>query len=402
MDSLSVSVGDQPAEITSHPVSREVKLQMGYLGPDSLYLVLEYPHRDVFDFWSGLIPDLYDRRLHVGIPADDYVIRKGSLGYKLSVWDGDARIYITDRVEAALADTSAAGQGMGVMLQLGPRWLVRFGDALSPERLRLNVFAQLALFGIRNADQYPARINRLDIALDVVGLALNTFSIDEWRRGWVGYASQKMFHDSSLTGQLEGFSIGSSSGAVRFKVYDKAAQSIKIHESRFWRSVWNVADDDPVDVARFEWSIKPFQGHFTNLRYLADFTFEGFLDLLNYASIKWGRLCVPSPDDSNQTRWPMAPLWLHIRQMIDEWSLNYDGIARRDYDLRPDLNDSYLKTVTGWVGGLMARLGIENKDDRPASIFDALTHLESSGFTILERAQQKWAVLSRLNGGDHG
>lgn len=135
---------------------------------------------------------------------------------------------------------------------------------------------------------------------------------------------------------------------------------------------------------------------------MADFTFEGFLDLLNYASIKWGRLCVPSPDDSNQTRWPVAPLWLHIRQMIDEWSLNYDGIARRDYDLRPDLNDSYLKTVTGWVGGLMARLGIENKDDRPASIFDALTHLESNGFTILERAQQKWAVLSRLNGGDHG
>jgi hypothetical protein len=115
--------GDESAP-KPQTVARGLKLQVGFLGLDSLYLVLEYPHADVFQKWASAINnDINDVRLNDGVAYDDMVIRRGGLGYKLSVWDGDARLFLTNRVEEKLAGTSAEGQGMGVMLQLGPKWL---------------------------------------------------------------------------------------------------------------------------------------------------------------------------------------------------------------------------------------------------------------------------------------
>lgn len=387
------------AELTPRPVSRGVKLQLGYFGLDSLYLVLEYPRRDVFDFWAQIVGDMSDRRLYTGIPFEDYLVRRGGLGYKLSVWDGDARLFITDRVDDELSNSAQVGQGMGVMLQLGPKWLIQYGDVVNSERLRQHIYAQFVLFGIKNPETYPIRLNRLDIALDMIGLAVADFSLDQWRAGWVGYASQKTFHDSADTGKLEGLSIGSSEGAIRFKVYDKVAQSLKIGASQFWRSVWALAADEFPAVARFEWSIKPYGARFVKLRYLADFTFDGFMELINYASLRWGRLCIPSPDDSNQSRWELDPLWAELRRLIDEWRFNFEGCAKRDYHFKPDLNDAYLSTAAGWIGGLMARLGIDQGGERPASVVDALTRLESEGHFLTDKAYKKWAVITKLVGG---
>ena len=110
------------------PVSRGASLQRGFLGIDSLYLVLEYPHRDVFDFWLSIVKDLDNQDLYEGIVFEDFVIRKGAQGYPLAIWHGDARLFVTDRVTETLAMTRTAGQGMGVMLQLGPKWLRAYGD----------------------------------------------------------------------------------------------------------------------------------------------------------------------------------------------------------------------------------------------------------------------------------
>lgn len=105
------------------------------------------------------------------------------------------------------------------MLQVGPKWLRKYGDIVTPQALQKHVLAQLKLFNVTEPERYPTRLNRLDIALDVVGLRVADLSIDEWRQGWVGFARKKSFYDSSATGQLEGFAIGSSEGVVRFKVY---------------------------------------------------------------------------------------------------------------------------------------------------------------------------------------
>lgn len=391
VSSAGVSAGEAP-----RPVSRGVNLHSAFLGMDSLYLVLEYPDRDVFDYWSSLIEDLDIDQFRDGIPVGRFLIRRGAIGYKLSVWDGDARMFITDRVDNALQKTGSAGQGMGIMLQLGPLWLCRYGDILSPDELRENVFAQLRKFRVPYPDRYPIRINRLDIALDVVGLPVVDISIDEWRRGWVGYAQRKFFYDSSQTGLLEGFAIGSSSGAVRFKVYDKLSQSASVKRLNFWLSVWKLPPDGTLSaVTRFEWSTKPYGARFVRLGYLNEFTPLGFMDLLNYVSLKWGRLCVPSAD-VNRSRWELAPVWLAVREIIEDWTIHYTGVASRAYEFRPDLNKGYLKSASGWVAGLMARVGLENRSQGPVSVADALALLRAEGLSPAHKATHKFAVLSRL------
>ena len=137
--------GDTPA--ASPPtVSRGMKQhRVGYLGLDSVYVILEYPHDDVFKRWNKYVDDEKHPKLKKGIPCEHVVLRNGGLGYSLSVWDEDARLYMTDRVEDNLKGTPLEGQGMGLMLQLGPKWLVRFGDILDTARFKCFIAMELGV-----------------------------------------------------------------------------------------------------------------------------------------------------------------------------------------------------------------------------------------------------------------
>ena len=123
------------------------------------------------------------------------------------------------------------------------------------------------------------------------------------------------------------------------------------------------------------------------------------MDLLNYASLKWGRLCVP--DGGNQTRRELAPQWLEIRRLIEEWTFNYEGIASRDYDFRPDLKKSYLKSVSGWLAGLMARAGIEQGKDQPLTLTEMIKLLRAEGVSPSDKAKRKWDILTKLLTDEH-
>ena len=386
---------EQVGNTAPRPVSRGASIQRGFLGIDSLYLILEYPRRDVFDFWFSIVNDLGNQSLYEGIIFEDFVLRKGAHGYQLSIWYGDARLFVTDRVNETLQGTGQSGQGMGVMLQLGPKWLRAHGDE-SDLKLIENVLDQFRMFLIVDPENYLCRLNRVDITLDVVGLRVADLNVDEWRNGWVGYAHNRYFYDTGASEGWSGFVVGTSSGSVRFKVYDKVAESRKSLSSGFWRSVWGLDETDAIDVARFEWSIRPYAGKFKGIRYLTDLSIETLMDLLNYASVKWGRLCVAQADDHNKARWELAPLWLEIRQLIDDWTSNYQGQARRAYDFRSDLSESYLNSASGWLAGLMARYGIQTGSERPASLGEILDLLRSHGYSLPQKAQDKWELLSRL------
>jgi hypothetical protein len=384
-------------------VSRGLKLQNVFLGVDSLYLVIEYPHADIYEYWAAAVTSLADARLYQGVPHGNMLVRRGALGYKLSVWSGDSRLFITDRVNDKLIDSYEAGQGMGLMLQLGTKWLQTHADFTSYDALAAPIFALLREFKLEKPENYPLRINRLDVALDVAGLAVADFSVDEWREGWVGRASGKHFYDDNKTGKLSGLAIGSSEGAVRFKVYDKFLEASKTHDLYFWLSVWlenglDYASLDGAAVARFEWSFKPHEAKFVNMRYLSDYTFDKLKELLNYVTLSWGRLCLPE-NDSNQSRRQAHPLWVKIRRMmIEEWNIDHVGRAKRDYHTAPDLNAAYMNSVTGWLGGLMARLGLANGYNRPADLVEALRLAERESKPIVQKAIEKWEVLSRLHG----
>ncbi len=399
--SCSDAGGSQPE--TPRTVLRGVKPQLASLGLDSLYLVVEYPHVEVFQKWASGAGDLGDPRLYEGIPYEGLLLRRGAQGYKLAVWDGDARLFLTDRVADRLQDTPHAGHGMGVMLQLGPKWLRLFGEPFAENTLRKNIFGQLLLFGLEQPDQYPIRINRLDIALDVAGLDIRSFSVDEWRGQWVGYAKPRNFHLSRRSGDLTGITIGSRKGNVNFTVYDKVTESQQDGDSGFWRSVWGVGEDEDLAVTRFEWSFRPYQARFPGLRYLSEYTFEGFLGLLNYATQRWGRLCVPAEDAHHKERWELSPLWVELCGFIDEWSLHYTDYVRPRYELKPDIKAAYLTSMAGWLAGLQARIGIEKEKDGPVSMAQALAYLYGEGHTfedISAKAAHKWEIFSKLVGGE--
>lgn len=394
-----MSIQSEPPSggLSSHTpptVSRGVSLQLAYLGLDSLYLVVEYPSEDVFKFWASEIAyDLDNPDLFQGVPYGDFLIRRGALGYSLSAWDGDARLFLTDRV------SDNGGRGMGLMLQLGPKWLTQFGDIVAPNGFRQNIEAQLRYFHVKDPLDYPVRINRLDLNADLLGLRIADFSIDDWRDQWVGYSKLSNVFFSRRTGVLEGLSVGSSTGAVRFKAYDKVAESLTRQNEAFWRAVWGVEPDAEIDVTRFEWTFKCFQGGFQGMRYLSEMTFEGVLDLLNYATLKWGRLCVPQPD-TNSARWPLAPLWVELRSLIDAWTWDYDGIAERVYEHSPDITYAYKKNLLGHLAGLQARVSLVKGKEGPVSVKDALGYLEACGDMTAEgmhkKANNKLQVLARL------
>lgn len=392
-------------ELASTPqaVTRGVKTQVVNLGLDSLYLVLEYSSDDLYRHWSYPLNtgEASHDDLNKGIPYDGMVLRRGGLGYKLSVWDGDARLFLTDQVNENLEGTYREGQGMGVMLQLGPKWLQAYGDVVATEKMLEHIYAQFSVFGIWEPESYRVRLNRIDIALDIWGMRVADFPIDDWRQQWVGRTFQRVFHDAATDGKLETISIGTSSGAVRFKVYDKVAEATKNETLGFWQSVWGIDQLTGFDVARFEWTIKPYQAKIVQMQYLDDFTFEGFLGLLNYVSLKWGRLCIPQADERNKQRWELSPFWQEIRAHIDDWSVNYQGSVKRQYNNSPDIKESYLRNLAGSLSGLMAKLGLGVLSaEGPVELDDALGFLHEAGFTkewLKTKAQEKWNIWSRLS-----
>jgi len=381
------------------PVSRGPNLQVGYVGLDSLYLVIEYSHADLYRAWAEVVRGVDSAELRGGVPYGSVLIRSGAHGYPLSVWEGDARLYMTERVTEELRGTSQEGQGMGALLQLGPQTLRTLGEVWEPKRLCEGVLAQLAAFGVKHVELYPMRINRADLTVDVIGLDLATLPVESWHDRWVGASRPRAIYYASDSGQVEGFTVGTSAGDVMFRLYDKVFESGQKGRLDFWRSVWGMAEADERPVTRFEWAVKCYQAGFGGLGYLPDLTFERFCGLLNYVTQSWGRLCQPDPDDSNRSRWALDPLWAALLEMIAEWSFHYDETAAREYVFTPDLSSEYLMQLTGWLAGFMARVGIRLDKSGPVSLARALAFLHERGYTLADldqKAQEKWEVMARL------
>ena len=88
----------------------------GSISIDTLYLSVKYPKADVFHKWYIFAEGVDHRKLNKGVVAGDFVVKGGACGYKVSVWQHDARLYLTDAVD----DERGEGKGMGIWIQLGP------------------------------------------------------------------------------------------------------------------------------------------------------------------------------------------------------------------------------------------------------------------------------------------
>lgn len=347
---------------------------------DTFYLHVKYPYRDVFDRWFSPVANLDYRILKQGQLVDDFVVRNGSSGYKVSVWDHDARAYLSEQVDEKCGE----GKGMGVWIQLGPKFLIEHSDNLHQA---VKEFA----YSIGILKDYPISISRIDIAIDLLNVSMADQNVNTWSQNWVGRSKLSGVFYNSRTGILETLYIGSRKSPVFLRLYDKVAQSIAEGDIEYWKDVWKGFEGA---VTRVEWEIKPKDGNFSGD--LKDFSlFNGFSirELLNYL-MDWGRLCEPDPDDTNRRRWKDSEFWSSLRSIVELWA---DGITWPTSRFGKEfhgLSEAYIKFVSGTISGAMARFN----EDNP-TISELLTGLDSKGETwekIKRKAESKASVIRKL------
>lgn len=347
---------------------------------DTLHLSVKYPFLDIFNKWYRHAQGLDHRKLKEGVAVGDFVVRGGSSCYKISVWQHDARVYLTDYVDEKVGE----GKGSGIWVQLGPKFLIEHVNDLHGA-----VKALLAAVGVQG--NYITRITRLDLAVDLLGSEVKEQDINHWWHNWVGRSKFSGVHVNSRTSELETINIGSRGSAVILRVYDKVAQAVKEGDIDYWRDVWKKFEGP---VTRVEWEVKPADGNFSHD--LVDFSlFNGFSmrELLNYL-LDWGRLCTPNPNDSNKRRWEDAPFWAELRELAALWVQDIVWPTSRLGKEFHGLNPAYFKFISGTIAGAMARLS----EDEP-TVMKLFEELEKNGEPldkIKEKAKQKAKVISRL------
>lgn len=352
----------------------------GTIHLDTLYLNVKYPHLDVFRKWYQHVEGVDYRLLKEGIRHGDFVLRNGASLYKFSLWQHDARVFLTDYVD----EKAGEGKGSGVWVQLGPKFLI---DNIY--RLQTAVRELLDAVGIHG--EWQTNINRIDIALDLFDIEMSKQDLTSWQNGWVGRSKVSGFFMNSRTGILETIYVGSRKSAVFFRAYDKVVQAENEGDIVYWRDVWK---SHAGAVTRLEWEIKPKDGNFE--KYLQDFSlFNGFalIQTLNYL-LDWGRLCVPNPDDTNNRRWKDAPLWEQARELAKDFSEGVDWAISRYGKEFHGVSDAYIKFLSGTISGGMARFGLDNPN--MVALLDGLAKNGQGLETMQKAAEQKAAVFSKL------
>lgn len=351
----------------------------GVIHLDTLYLVVKYPHLDVFKKWYSQIEGVDYRLLKEGITSGGFVIRGGASCYKVSVWQHDARVFFTDQVDEKVGD----GNGSGIWIQLGPKFLIHHMGHLQTAVNQL--LDAVGVFG-----EYPIKINRLDVAMDLFGVDMKDQDLNLWRDGWVGRSKVSGNFFNSRTGALETINIGARGSSVFLRVYDKFAQAAKEGDIDYWLDVWQ---STPNAVTRIEWELKPKQGGFPmDLQDFSLFTGFSVRELLKYL-IDWGRLCIPNPEDSNNRRWEDAPLWKMARALVADFSEDDYPISRHGKEFH-GVSDAYIKFLSGTLSGGMARLGLESPN--MVSLIQGLQKHGQGLETIQKTAAKKAARISRL------
>ena len=343
----------------------------GTIHLDTLYLIVKYPKLDLFNKWYGLVEHTDYRVLKEGVASGDFVIKGGSSCYKVSVWQHDARVFFTDQVDEKVGDE----KGSGIWVQLGPKFLIHHVGYRHTAVKEL-----LEALGV--VGDYPIKINRLDIAVDLFGVSMKDQDINLWQEGWVGRSKISDLHFNSRTGILETINIGSRKSPIFLRIYDKVAQAIFDGDIEYWLDIWQGYKGT---VTRIEWEIKPSKGNFSDA--ITDFSVFiplAIIETLNYL-LDWGRLCIPNPEDSNNRRWKDAPLWEKLRAFIKEYAEGIDWPISRFGKEFHGISDAYIKFLSGTISGGMARFSLNDPD-----LFSLIQGLGKSGHGL--EAMQKIAV----------
>ena len=352
----------------------------GFVAIDTLYLHMKYPKRDIYDMYHQPVEGVDTRILKTGFVYGDFVIKGGGSGYKVSVWQHDARVFLTDQVDEKCGE----GEGMGIWIQLGPKFLIHNMNDLKSE-----IIYFLIDIGIK--DFFPISVTRLDLAIDCLGLAMVNQNENFWKNGWVGRSQLSKVIYNSRSSNLESIYIGSRQSPIYLRIYDKVAQSIADGDYLYWLDVWKNFEGP---VTRIEWEVKPKKGNFPErLTDFDKFNYEAVRELLVYL-LDWGKLCNPDLADSNRSRWEENQLWLEIRELAEKWLNGVNWPTSRFGKEFHGVNEKYIKFLSGTISGGMAKIN----PDEP-TLIGLLHGLEDAGESpdkIQRKAKMKAELVKRL------
>ena len=347
---------------------------------DTMHLNVKYPRADVFERLYRNVAGIDYRKLRAGILNGEFVLRPGASGYRVSAWLHDARAFFTDSVD----DQVGEGNGMGIWVQVGPKFLLEHGSNLLE-----SVCVFLQSIGVKGT--WPMRITRPDVAVDLFGISMQELDIEKWRVGWVGRSKVSACHFNSRTGALETISIGARGSPVYLRVYDKVAQATKEGDIEMWRAVWGMEGQA---VTRVEWETKPkaggFEAEVTELELL---TKAGIARLVSYL-LGWGSLRERGEAGSVRWRWEEGAFWKDLRGVVDEWSGSGALPMVRSVNEFAGVTERYVRFLGGAISGGMARF-----DAEAPGIVKLLEGMEKHGVglaTLQRDAERKGSIYSKL------
>lgn len=189
--------------------------------------------------------------------------------------------------------------------------------------------------------QRPESLSRVDFAFDYY---LPEIDFDENHFVSLSKKDNRFRKDQKLQ------TLQFGKGDVVLRVYDKIAEIAEQSQKTWFYELWHTNEN----IWRIEWQVmKEILKRF-GLRTFQDLD-DGSGDILRYLAQEHDSLRKPS-SDSNRSRWPLHPLWVHLIEHIEK--LDAQGVYR-DVDAYFLLDDRITRIAISIYGYLKRVAAIE-------------------------------------------
>lgn len=199
----------------------------------------------------------------------------------------------------------------------------------------------------------PANISRVDLFVDFsADLAMDTFNPLE---SWITRTQSIDLH--YRFNRFSGWSFGMG-GDIGARLYDKTLEVEKKSKKFYLYELWKAHGWTSDQVV---WRME-FEAKREVLKQLGIYKLNNLLELQSalwlYLTQDWLRLAIPSPTDSNQTRWVNHPLWDDISSVFNQEQPQQK--LQRFSNARVPENERLFVHGLGGITSFMAREGIND------------------------------------------
>lgn len=249
-------------------------------------------------------------------------------------------------------------------VQISSEYLANVGVEQAEQSLRYIVNT----LGLINE---PANISRVDLFVDFTAdLRMDSF---DPLQDWVTRTQSIDLHYRFR--QFSGWSFGMG-GNIGARLYNKCLEIEKKSRKVYLYELWQAAG---WDMSATVWRIE-FEAKREVLKELGIYKLDNLLQLQSalwiYLTQDWLRLAVPTPSDTNQSRWPTHPLWEQITKVFDP-RVEQPKLQRFS-PMRLPADERLFVHGLGGLTSFMAARGIEDMGEGIGEFFQQATDFHNS------------------------